>query len=63
MRNSTNIRVPRKYYAMIREIYRDEDGYWVYLNPGYHTVDHGKTIHEETVAGVLREIRQIKKGD
>ena len=62
MKNSTNIRIPKKYEKMIREIYHDEDDYWVELENGFiHGVDENSVIHEETSRGVLEEIKNIKK--
>ena len=59
MKNETSIRVPKKYEERIREIYHDEDGYWVYLNRGWRNYDdYGlHVIHEDTQADVLKMIR------
>jgi len=63
MKNSTNIKIAKKYEDMIREIYCDEDGYWVCLNKGYYAagVDFEcHTIHEDEQKEVIRQIRLIK---
>jgi hypothetical protein len=52
-------KVPKKYHPAIKDIYRDEDGYWAYIENGYkidnYYTEH--TIHEDT----LREFLQIFK--
>jgi hypothetical protein len=65
MINSTNIKVPKKYHHMIKEIYKDDDGYWVILNDGFYAAGYGPydefhTIHEDTVSEVLYHIRQLE---
>ena len=62
MKNSTTIKIPKKYQHMIDEVLKDQDGYWVYLKDGYYspTLDCG-TIHEDTIKDVLKEIRKIEK--
>ena len=62
MENTTNIKIPKKYHTAIKEIYKDEDGYWCILNKGYTSgIDEGRVIHEESAKGLLREIRNIKE--
>lgn len=34
MKNETRIKVPKKDQDRIKEIYHDDDGYWVNLNKG-----------------------------
>lgn len=41
MDNKTNIKIPKKYEKRIKEIYHDEDGYWVCLNFGWRSDDYG----------------------
>lgn len=60
MKNSTTIKVPKKYQERIKEIYQDEDGYWCILNPDWHHVDDSHTIHEYTQADILRCIRETE---
>jgi hypothetical protein len=64
MRNSTTIRVPQKYRHMIYSIYKDTEGYWVYLENGYysHIVDK-RIFHEKTIKDTLKEIRLIKRNE
>jgi len=66
MKNSTNIKIAKKYEPMVKEIYHDSDGYWVYTAEGYYAAGMGccdecHTIHEDTVKELLWQIRQIKK--
>lgn len=66
MNNATNICIPKKYHDSIREIYKDQDGYWVVLNTGYYAsglggYDEAHTIHEDTVKELLKQVRQIKE--
>jgi hypothetical protein len=66
MKNSTTIKVPKKYHKMIQQIYHDSDGYWVYTEKGYYATGIDKechTIHEDTHQEILRQIRMIKPCD
>ena len=65
MKNSTNIKVPKKYAERIKEIFHDEDGYWVYTNPGWHNGDDYAlhVIHEDTQAEILQQIRWTEPCD
>lgn len=64
MKNSTKIRVPKKYQERVREIYQDSDGYWCYLNRGWYWEDWGlHTIHEDTQKRILECIAATKKCD
>lgn len=63
MKNSTNIKIPNKYHHMIKEVYHDEDGYWVYTERGYYATSEDfecHTIHEDKQQDILNKIRQIK---
>lgn len=61
MDNKTNIKVPNKYEERIKEIYHDDDGYWVYLNRGWRWDDcESHVIHEDTQQQILRCIRQTE---
>jgi len=65
MKNETSIKVPKKYHKMIEEIYHDSDGYWCHTEKGYYAAgmdNECHTIHEDTHAYVLAQIRQIKSG-
>lgn len=64
MLNLTTIRVPKKYEERIETIEHDIDGYWVYLNYGWHWDDYGlHTIHEDTHAEILKRIRETEPCD
>lgn len=56
-------RIPKKYRAAVKDIYRDEDGYWCTLNPGYHLVDYygERTIHEDTYREFMKVFKLIRK--
>lgn len=60
MKNTTKIKVHKKYQDRIEEVFNDSDGYWCYLrgwcwdDPGLHV------IHEDTQKEVLECIRQTK---
>ena len=64
--------IPRAKKAAIREIYEDEDGFWIILNEGWNAdgMDFNcRTIHSggdemtdtETIADLKDQIRQIRK--
>lgn len=64
MINETSIRVPKKYEERVQEIFHDEDGYWLYLNRGWHSDDYGlHVIHEDTQADVLKMLRWTEPCD
>lgn len=66
MKNSTTIKVPKKYQHMIAKIYHDEDGYWCITAKGFQaaSVDRGcHTIHEDTQQEILGHIRMIEPCD
>ena len=66
MNNETNIKLPKKYYTMIDEMYKDEDGYWVYTSKGYYAAGMDKdchTIHEDRQTELLQQIRRIEPCD
>jgi len=65
MKNGTYISVPKKYHKMIKEIYKDQDGYWVCLAAGYYAsgtdgYDAAHVIHEDYTKDVLKQIRLIR---
>ena len=35
LRNSTSLKIGKKYEGAISEVFKDSDGYWIYLNYGY----------------------------
>ena len=60
MKNATKMKVPKKYQAAIKEIYRDYDGVWVILNDGFIAPSTGcQTIHEDRQIDALACIREI----
>ena len=43
------IKIPAKYKDRVENVFKDEDGYWIYLNPGWYWDDPGlHIIHEDT---------------
>lgn len=64
MKNETKIKIPKKYYDRIKEIYYDDDGYWVNLNKGWSYDGYGShTIHSDTQQQVLKCIRDTELCD
>ena len=64
MKNSTNIKIPKKYENMIEEVFYEgkENGYWIYLKDGYiHEEMECGTIHEYTQKDLLNTLRGIIK--
>ena len=64
VKNTTKIKVPKKYHHMIKEIYHDSDGYWVRTAKGFYAygVDfEAHVIHEDKQADILTHIRMIRK--
>lgn len=55
------IRIPKRKRAAIREIYHDEDGYWIYLSPGWKVRDYyaDTVIHEDTVKELLEVFKRV----
>lgn len=66
MKNTTTVRVPKKYQPMIELIEHDSDGYWAYSNYGYHFSGMGgdcHTAHEDTHKDLLNMIRTLEPCD
>ena len=62
LRNSTSLKIGKKYESAISEVFKDSDGYWIYLNYGYiSTETQCGTIHEYTLAGLVKQLRTIRK--
>ena len=62
MKNSTKLKVPKKYQHMIDEVQKDCDGWWAYSKDGYifeSTSCH--TAHEYNQNDLLKEIRTLIK--
>lgn len=68
MKNSTTIKVPKKYQHMIGEIWTEDDGwsdwgpsYWVSIAEGFYSPDmECHTLHESTQKEILSLIRRIR---
>lgn len=63
---NTNIKVPKKYHKMIKEIDYEgkDDGYWAYLEEGYISPDtDSHTIHEYKQSDLLKIIRNVTPAD
>lgn len=61
-------RSPKKYREMMEKAIEsaeyDSDGYWAYTYNGYNFRLTGcHTLHEETLAGFLKEVRDIFEVD
>lgn len=54
--------IPKKFIPAIKDIYHDEDGYWIYLNENYHVRYYFAefTIHEDTIKELIRVVRKIE---
>lgn len=65
MKNETSIKVPKKYVERIKEIYHDDDGYWVITNPGWRNGCDSEchVIHEDTKTAILQNIRWTEPCD
>lgn len=64
MKNTTNIKVPKKYQFMIQEIDKDDDGYWAYSKWGFQFKGMGcHTAHEDTQTELLSMIRTLERCD
>lgn len=53
--------IPKRKRAAVREIYHDEDGYWIHLNPGWRVKDYyaEQTIHEDTIKALLEVFKRV----
>jgi hypothetical protein len=61
MKNTTTIKIPKKYEKYILEVYKDSDGYWGYSEDGYYFPDmECHTVHEWTIKDFLNVIRTVK---
>lgn len=64
MKNTTSIKVPKKYQHMVDDIYHDsEKGYWCHSENGYYfsEVDYGiHIIREDTQKLLLEMIRSLR---
>lgn len=56
--------VPKKYREAIKEVHKDIDGYWVYLEEGFiSTTTEVDCIHEYSIADVKRQFKTIERTD
>ena len=64
LKNTTKIKVPKKYESMIAVVFEDQDGYWVGTEPGFRLVDPDQcgSVHEwgeDTQKELLAVIRSV----
>lgn len=54
--------VPRSKQAAIEHTWHDNDGYWILLRNGWRNGNWGgRTIHEDTIRQLRKEIAAIEK--
>lgn len=56
--------IPKSKRTAVRDYYKDEDGYWICLNPGWEAsnTDAGcRTIHEDTITDLRYQIKGIRR--
>ena len=54
--------VPKKFHIAISDIFKDSDGYWIFLKDGWlDSVNQCHVIHTDTIAELKEEIRLIEK--
>lgn len=62
MKNSTNMKIAKKYENMIESVDKDFDGYWAYSKKGFMFENTGThTAHGETQKEFLSDLRSITK--
>ena len=56
-------KIPKKYHVAITSIYKDEDGFWAYIENGYKVKNYYSehTIHEDTLSEFKRVFKNIAK--
>lgn len=58
------LKIPKKYEDRVEQAFKDDDGYWIYLNPGWFWDDPGlHIIHEDTQKEALFALRCTDKCD
>ena len=58
------VRVPKKYQKAIKEIWKDQDGWWATLNNGYVSgVDENSVINGEDWKQIREAMDEIHRGD
>lgn len=56
-------KIPKIYHEAVTSIYKDEDGYWAYIENGYRVENYFSehTIHEDTLMEFKRIFKYIVK--
>jgi hypothetical protein len=56
-------KIPKIYHEAITSIYKDDDGYWAYIENGYVVRNYFSehTIHEDTLTEFKRIFKYIEK--
>lgn len=65
MKNTTRVRIPKRYQDMIEEVYNDSDGrgYWCFSKKGYYFSDMDYGVHivrEDTQKHLIDMIRSLR---
>lgn len=56
------MKLTKKQQEFVREIYKDDDGVWCSLKPGYGWgVDRNRVIHCETYTELREELKDVHK--
>ena len=56
--------IPKKYEDRVREMFHDDDGWWIYLKRGWRQGDNlCHTLHEDTKTRLMQELRNTKRCD
>lgn len=61
MINNTSRKIPKKYQAVIKEVYKDDDGYWCQLNKGYVWLDDATVCNGESFEQLLEALKEVEK--
>lgn len=56
-------KISKRYHKAIKNIYKDEDGFWAYIGNGYKIDNYFSkhTIHEDTLTEFKRIFKQVVK--
>jgi uncharacterized protein (UPF0262 family) len=56
------LKLPKKYNNIVKDYYKDQDGYWLILKDGYIEPDmQARTIHEESHNEIVNKLKTCKK--
>lgn len=56
------LKIPAKYRNRVNQAFKDDDGYWIYLNYGWYWDDPGlHIIHEDTQKEALICLRNTSE--